>query len=137
MQFTNLAVQFFRAMSFFKLGTAVAATDTATITAASMLQGLVVGTPTAAANYTTPTATALITAMGGQTNVKVGDSFDFAIRNISAGAYAITLVAGTDITLATGNTNTVAQAHTRLFRAVVTGVSTPAITIYSLVDSAH
>ena len=129
MQFVNLVCQTIRAAMTFFTKTAVAAADTAVISAASMIGGLVVGTPTAAANYTTPTATAILDAMGGSGLAQVGDSFDFAIRNISAGAYTITLVAGTGVTLATGNTNTAVKANTRLFRAIVTGTTTPAITI--------
>lgn len=137
MTFTNLTVHFLRAVFLFLTGAATAAADTVTVSTAALLGGLIVGTPTAAANYTTPTAAAILDAMGGSGNARVGDTFEFAIRNISAGAFAITLVGGTGVTLAAGNTNTAVQANTRLFRAIVTATGTPAITIYSLVASAH
>jgi len=138
MTFTNLAVNTFRCLFQFVFGAPVAFADTTTITAASLLSGLIIGTPTAAANYTTPTAAQILDAMGGSGNAKVGDCFDFYLRNVSAGAYTITLVAGTGITLATGNTNTATQANTRMFRGVVTAVgASPAITIYSVLSAAH
>lgn len=81
---------------------------------------------------TTPTATLIVNAIKG---VQVGTQFVFAIRN--TGDATITLAAGTDVTLATGNTNTIATVNTRSFLGRVTGVSTPAVTIYSLQASAH
>jgi hypothetical protein len=108
-----------------------------TATPSAWVEGLIVGTPTAAMNLTTPTASQLINQFGnGQ--LKVGDSFTFLVRNASAGANAITLVAGTGVTLAAGNTNTVAQANTRTFLASVTAVGgTPTLTIYTLGTAAH
>jgi len=109
--------------------------DTApTLTVAQILNGLLVGVPTAARSYTLPTAAAIVAAVEG---IEVGSAFELAIRNDSAGAFALTLVAGTGITLAAGNTNTVAQANTRRFRFVVTNITTAAITVYSLPSGTH
>jgi hypothetical protein len=119
-------------------------TDTASADAVALaanpsawIEGLVVGTPTAACTLTTPTAAQLINQFGNGM-LKVGDSFTFLIRNTSAGAYAITLAAGTGVTLAAGNTNTIAQANTRAFLAAITAVGgTPTLTIYSMGAAAH
>jgi len=135
--FSNLFVTILRCVYLFVTQTATALADTVSLTPAQVLGGLIVGTPTAAANYTLPTAAAILDAMGGSGQAKVGDSFEFYIRNVSAGAYTITLVTGTGITLAAGNTNTAVQANTRSFMGIVTGTVTPAITIYSMCASAH
>ena len=109
--------------------------DTApTLTTTQMINGLIFGAPTTGRNITTPTATAIVAAIP---NCAVNASFEFLIRNESGGANSYTLVAGDGVTLKSGNTNTVAQANTKRFRCVVTGVSTPAVTIYSLGTSAH
>jgi hypothetical protein len=97
----------------------------ATLTTAQTINGLILSTPTAARAHTTPTATELLTALD---NKFVGASFELNYRNTSAGAYAITLTAGTGVTV-TG-TATVAQNATATFLAVVTDVATPAITFY-------
>lgn len=124
------------------------ATDTATLTASQVSPGLLIGTPTAGATYTTPTAAALcsfwpgIALLAPGTNTNYG--YEVWVRNTSGGANTITFAAGNGVTLATGNTNTVAQNHTRIFKFVPTscaagnnpsGVNT--WTIYTGPDSAH
>lgn len=109
------------------------AADTATLTVAQLLGGLITGTPTAAANYTLPTATLIVAALGSWSNPYIGQSFEFTIKNTSAGANTITAVAGTGVTL-TG-TATVAQNAIKRFRLVVTNVITPTVTVYSLGSS--
>lgn len=129
----------------FRLSTAA---DTATLTTTQMSPGLLIGTPTAAATYTTPTATQFCSAFPGVAILAPGTNsnfgYDLWIRNVSAGANTITLGAGAGVTLATGNTNTVAQAHTRIFKIVPTSCAggnnpsgTSTVTIYSGPDSAH
>jgi hypothetical protein len=76
------------------------ATDTATLTDAQMLSGILVATPTAAAAYTVRTGTqleaALLTA-GFQ--VENGDTFDLTIINGGGTGDDITLTAATGITI--------------------------------------
>jgi hypothetical protein len=73
------------------------ATDTATLTVAQMLGGLLVATPTAAAAYTMPTGTALKAAL--PTDLAADDSFDIIISNLGGTGDDITLTASTDITI--------------------------------------
>jgi hypothetical protein len=72
---------------------ASAATDSATLTIAELLTGVISGTPTNAATYTLPTAAL---AVAGVTNPLIGSSFDFTIQNLSTvNTYIITVAAGT------------------------------------------
>lgn len=94
----------------------VAVNATATLTGAQIKSGLITSTSVAAVTATTPTATALATALGA----KAGTWFDFAIDN-SAGASIVTLAGGTNVTAATavvtgGDTLTVAIGAVGLFR---------------------
>ena len=121
----------------FRLATAG---DTTALTTTQMA-GLLSGTPTAAANYTTPTAAQFCSALpqvaqlsGGTNNNFALDSF---IRNTSAGAFTITVVAGAGVTL-TG-TMTIAQNTIRHFLIVptacpnpATGLPVAAVTIFSV-----
>ena len=76
------------------------ATATATLTAAQITGGLLVGNPsTSAASYTLPTAT-LIDAVF--TNAKVNSTFELKIINLGTSSGLITVVVGTGIT-AVGN----------------------------------
>lgn len=106
------------------------AADTATLTEEQIFGGLLTGTPTAAANYTTPTAALLVAALLSFGQPVLGQSFEFSIKNTSAGANTITVVAGTGVTV-TG-TATIAQNAIKRFKLVVTNVDAPAVTIYSL-----
>lgn len=73
------------------------ATTTATLTAAQVLGGVLVGTAgTSAVTYTLPTVTLLEAAM---LNPKVGDTFDLTIINLGTSSGVITVAAGTGITL--------------------------------------
>jgi hypothetical protein len=109
----------------------VAADAALTLTAAQLIGGYIHCIPTAARNYTTDTAANIIAALGDQP----GGKFMFWIRNDSAGAFAITLVAGAGVTLFAGNTNTIAQAHTRMFLCEI--MTSTTVNIYSMMDSAH
>lgn len=95
-----------------------AATDTATISAAHLVNMLINGIPTAAANYTTDTATAIIAALSGAV---IGTTFFLTITNNSLGANTITLVAGADVTLV--GTATIAQAATHYWVGFVTSIT--------------
>lgn len=100
-----------------------------TLLAAAILGGFIIGVPTAAANYTTDTAANIINAIEG---AKVGTAILFTLRNKSAGANAITLVAGTGVTVNSGDTATVAQNNQKQFLLVVTAIGAiPTLTVYS------
>lgn len=77
------------------------ATDTASLTDAQMLSGILVGTPTAAAAYTVRTGTQLEAALlAAGFQVQNGDTFDLTILN-EAGTtnWDITLTAAAGITI--------------------------------------
>ena len=97
------------------------ATVTATLTAAQVLSGLVLGSPgTSAASYTLPTVADLETAMPSAT--KPGVSFNFSVLNVDGSSSGvITLVTNTGWTLV-GLMTVVATAGTaQAFRARKTG----------------
>jgi len=76
------------------------ATTTATLTAAQVTGGILVGTAgTGAVSYTMPTATAIDAVF---TNAKVGSTFDLTVINLGTSSGIITMVVGTGIT-AVGN----------------------------------
>lgn len=77
---------------------AVTADDTAVVTAANILTGIVTCTPTADRSKATDTAANLISGLGLTTD---DDSFDFAVIILSADSSAldVTLTAGTAVTL--------------------------------------
>jgi hypothetical protein len=107
------------------------AADTATLSAQNMI-GLLTGTPTAAANYTTPTATALcglFPALASQNSASFTWPLD--VKNTSAGANTITMVAGAGVTLS--GTGTIAQNNVRRFEVTANNCGgTPAVTLFSL-----
>jgi hypothetical protein len=104
--------------NFAKKVTQTATTDTATITIAQIQSGCLDATPTAAADYTLPTAANLV---AGIANCAVGDSIEFVINNKSAGANTVTVLAGSGGTA--DGTLTVAQHVVRKFQIIVTNVT--------------
>ena len=117
--------------------TLVSASDAnTTLTAANNINSLVVMTPSAPRNLTTATAAQLVTQLGSI--CKVGTSFVLTVRN-QASTHAITLVAGTGVTLDSDNTNTISASNTRQFFGYVTNASSgsEAVTFYSLGQSTH
>jgi hypothetical protein len=109
---------------FIKLANQVA---TDTLTAANSNNVIIVGVPTAAATYTTATAAAILANIGA--DAKVGTFFEIHLLNASAGANTITLAPGSGVTI-TG-VATVVQNGYKKFLGYVTGVATPAITLYA------
>jgi len=76
------------------------ATTTATLTAAQITGGILVGTAgTGAVSYTMPTAAAIDAVF---TNAKVNSTFDLTVINLGTSSGVITMVVGTGIT-AVGN----------------------------------
>ena len=97
------------------------ATSTATLTAAQLLTGMILGSPgTSAATYTLPTVTLLEATLANAT--KVGASFDFNVINVNGSSSGvITIGAGTGWTIV-GLATVVATAGTaQQFRARKTG----------------
>lgn len=98
-----------------------------TYTATEMVSsGLILRDPAGSSRSdTTATATAIVRRLQ---NAKVGSSFDFVFRNTADGDETITLVGGTGVTFS--GLNTIADSTQKTFKVVVTGVTTPAVTIY-------
>lgn len=71
------------------------ATDSATLTAAQLLNGIIIGTPTTTAAYTLPLATDLDAVL---TNSKPGSTFDFRVINTTT-AGVITMTTNTGWTI--------------------------------------
>lgn len=78
-----------------------AMTGTATMTAAALMGGLVVGTPAAAAAYTLPLVSSLEAAfIAAYPGLQNNDSFDFTVINVATGdTFAITMTTNTGWTL--------------------------------------
>lgn len=112
--------------------TANTAIDTAALSVGQVTgSAILVGTPTAGATYTTPTATALCAQfpfLGNRANNRW--SYDWYVKNTSLGANTITLAGGTGVTLV--GTGTAAQNTTRHFRIIFTSCTTPAVQLLSL-----
>ena len=67
-----------------------------TLTAASILDGLRVGTPAAGINYTLPTGTNMDAAFQ---DLQTNQSFEWSVINLAAAVHVITVVANTDHTV--------------------------------------
>jgi hypothetical protein len=108
-------------------GTPQTASATATLTAAQLSSRILVANPsTSAATYTTPTAAALDTAFPvAQPN----HAFDLNIVNLGTSSGAITLSAGTGITLVGSATIAITSSAALRFRKTATG----AWTVYRIV----
>lgn len=83
---------------------------------------------------TTPTAAQIVAAIP---HAKAGDAFYITIRNTADAAEAITVVAGTGVTLS--GTATIAQNNTKIFLCLLTNVtaSSEAVTFYSVGTLVH
>lgn len=103
-------------------------TATATLSPVQSYNVIIRGVPTAAATYTTASASAILTALGGDT--VVGTTFQIVVINASAGANTITLGGGSGVTVS--GVATVAQNASKVFLGRVTDTTTPAITLYGL-----
>jgi len=74
------------------------AIDTATLTAAQILNGVLVGTPTAAAAYTMPLAADLVAAL--PVDFQIGEAFEFSVIDVATTAtFDITMTTNTGWTL--------------------------------------
>jgi hypothetical protein len=110
--------------------TPIATAGNATYTAAQVMSGWINRDCGAAARTDTmPSASSLCNAIQG---CMVNTSFDFELRNTSAGAFAVTLAAGPGVTLNPTST-TVAQSSTRTYTVIFTNVTAgqEAYTVYA------
>jgi hypothetical protein len=111
-------------------GYAAVETDDPTLTAAQMVNGIVnLSGQDAAQDVTTATAAALIALIP---DCQVGHTFDFVIQNENTDSGAATLVGGDGVTVSVVGTAAQPIDTTRTYRARVTNVGTPAITIYAV-----
>jgi hypothetical protein len=95
---------------------------TATLTAAQVTGGLLVADPdTSAATYTLPTAALLEAAVP---NAKVDSTFRLDIVNLGTSSGALTIAAGTGITLVGSVTVAITSSATLLFRRTGEGAWT-------------
>lgn len=92
-------------------------TDTGSLVPGNM-SGLLTGTPTAAANYTTPTATQLCNLFPFVGGTAANFHWDIYWKNTSGGANTITAVGGTGVTVV--GTATVAQNNVKHWMVVLT-----------------
>ena len=101
------------------------ATDSATLTAAQLTNGIILGSPTGTAAYTLPLAADLDALL---TNSKVGTTFDFRVINVT-GSGVITMTTNTGWTIGSQGLMTVAATAgtVRAFRARDTGDGTWAL----------
>ena len=101
------------------------AVDSATLTAAQLTNGIILGSPTTTAAYTLPLASDLDALL---TNAKIGSTFDFRVINVT-GSGVITMTTNTGWTIGSsgsqGLMTVAATAGTvRAFRARDTGDGT-------------
>lgn len=106
-----------------------AATDAATtLTGAQTTHAVVTMTPTAARNLTIATAAQIVAAIP---DAQVGTCFELTVINGAAATHAITLVAGSGVTLGgAAAMATIAAASSATYLGRITNVGTPAVTFY-------
>lgn len=105
------------------------ATDTATLTAAQIVGGILVATPTANATLTLPTAALIDAAVP---SARVGSTFDLSFVNAAAATYtaAFAVSGATGVTNGGNGITSVAAASSALFRFRKTGDA--AWTVYKI-----
>jgi hypothetical protein len=105
--------------------------DDPTLTVAQMVNGIVkVSGQTTAQDVTTPTAAAIVAAIP---NCQVGSSFEFTLQNENTSSGAVTVVAGSGVTL-TGDT-AVPIGQTQIYRGIVTNATTAAVRLVGLLNA--
>lgn len=115
--------------------TTLATAGAVTYTARQILDGLILRDPNGGARSdVVPTAAQILAQIQAP---RVGEFFEFVVRNTADANETITL----DATGATGTTlsgtMTIAQNNSKRFRVQITGVATPAVTIYSIGTFVH
>ena len=94
------------------------------ISAAELLGGLIVATPTEARNLQAPTASSLVSAVDAGTDTGLG--FEFTVINLAANTHALTLTVNTGTTLV--GAVTIAAASSATFVARI--AASDAVVIY-------
>ena len=89
------------------------ATDTATLTAAQIVNGMLVATPTANATLTLPTAVLIDAAVP---NARIGSTFDLALVNAAAATYTAAFALSTGVTNGGNAVISLAATTSALFR---------------------
>jgi len=98
------------------------ATATATLTAAQIVNQMLVANPgTSAATYTLPLGTAIDTAVP---NATLGSTFDLSIVNIGTSSGAVTLAVNTGVTDGGNALTAIAVTTSQMFRFRKTGDGT-------------
>lgn len=106
-------------------------TSSPTLSAAQMVNGIVkVSGQTDAQTVTTPSAAALIAEIP---NAQVGSSFDFVLINAHTSSGAVTVAAGSGVSLK--ETTAVPITKTQLYKGIVTNVGTPAVDLIGLLTA--
>lgn len=107
----------------------LAATDAATtLTGDQTAHAIVTMTPGAARNLTTATAAQIVAAIP---EARVGTCFELTVINAAAATHAITLVAGSGVTLGgVAAMATIAAASSATYLGRITATGTPAVTFY-------
>lgn len=107
-----------------------------TLTTTQLINGIMTHSPAGAVADTTPTATAIIAALPScYVSGTTASTFEFTLLNTAAGANAITLTGGTNVTIV--GTAAVPQNFAGNFRGIVTACTgTPALKLYSLGQTA-
>lgn len=95
--YANNQTHFQRVLGWKYQDTPQTATNTATLTAAQMIGGVLVATPASASTYTTPTGTLLEAAL--PEGIAVNDCFDLIIINLGGIGDIITLAGGTGVSI--------------------------------------
>ena len=118
-----------------------------TYTPAQLMGGLITRSISAARTDTLPSAAAMVEAVQGAQAVMglnipglvSGHSFEFFIRNISGGAFTLTIALGAGGVADGPSTMTIAQANTRGFKFVFTNVAigSEAYTIIGIGAATH
>ncbi len=91
------------------------------MTAAQVLNGIILATPTAAAAYTLPTVANLEAALS---SAIVGNTVDFTVINLASSNYDITMTTNTGWTVTGGGVVVVQEASSATFRGRKTGDGT-------------
>jgi hypothetical protein len=99
------------------------AADSATLTVAQLINGIILGTPTTTAAYTLPLASDVDAAL---TNAKIGSTFDFRVINVANAAGVITMTTNTGWSVGTSGSQGLmtigsTAGTVRAFRARKTG----------------
>ena len=103
-------------------GPGATATSTATLTAAQVTSGILVANPsTTAASYTLPTAALLDARLS---NTIANDTFELSIVNLGTSSGALTILAGTGITLVGSATVAITSSAQFRFKKTAQGAWT-------------